>query len=61
MVKREEIVKAVNELFDKYSTDFTIRQIYYRMVSPPYNLFENTRSRYVQFDKVMVWARNRVL
>lgn len=61
MVKREEIIKAVNELFNSYSGDWTIRQLYYRLVSPPYQLFANTRSKYNQYDRVMVEARENGL
>lgn len=54
-----EVVKAVNEVLSEYTFRLTVRQIYYRLVSPPYQLFANTPSNYRGFDKIMTKARER--
>jgi hypothetical protein len=46
----------VNEILDQYS-EATVRQIYYRMVSPPYQYLRNTRSMYNSFDSMLTKAR----
>ena len=40
-MKYEEVVKATNEIINEYEVRLTIRQIYYRLVSLPYQLFAN--------------------
>ena len=56
-MKYKEIIPVVNEILDQYSFALTIRQIYYRLISDPYNLFSNTRSMYNSLDRMLVRAR----
>ena len=58
-MKYKETIPIVNEIISQYDFKLTVRQIYYRLISDPYLLFENTRSRYTQFDKMLVKARER--
>lgn len=58
-MKYKEIIPVVNEIFSQYSYALTIRQIYYRLISDPYNLFSNTRSMYNSLDRILVRARER--
>lgn len=53
-----ELVRLVNEVLVQY-VEATVRQVYYRLVSPPYQYMANTRSMYVSFDKMVVRARER--
>lgn len=55
-MKYNEVVSLVNNILNQYS-EATIRQIYYRMVSPPYQYMENTRSMYSSFDIMLTRAR----
>jgi hypothetical protein len=48
--KARRLLEAVLEVLSQYDGQLTVRQVYYRMVSDPYNLIENTRSSYVGFD-----------
>ena len=56
-MKYKEIIPVVNEILSQYSFALTIRQIYYRLISDPYNLFSNTRSMYNSLDRMLVRAR----
>ena len=56
-MKYNEVVKLTNEILDQYDFSLTVRQIYYRLVSDPYNYFPNTRSSYTGFDRILVRAR----
>lgn len=58
-MKYGETIPIVNEIIGQYDFKLTVRQIYYRLISDPYILFENTKSRYTQFDKMLVVARER--
>jgi len=58
-MKYKETIPVVNEIISQYDIKLTVRQIYYRLISDPYSLFENTISRYTQFDKMLVVARER--
>jgi len=58
-MRYKETIPIVNEIISQYDIKLTVRQIYYRLISDPYVLFENTRSRYTQFDKMLVVARER--
>ena len=58
-MKYKETIPVVNEIIGQYDIKLTVRQIYYRLISDPYVLFENTKSRYTQFDKMLVVARER--
>jgi len=51
------VVEAVNEIIKEYDMRLTVRQLYYRLVSPPYQLFANTRNCYAGFDKILTRAR----
>ncbi len=56
-MKYQEVVPLVNEILDQYTFALTVRQIYYRLISDPYLLFENTRSNYNGFDRILTKAR----
>ena len=58
-MKYKELIPIVNKIFDQYDFALTVRQIYYRLISDPYNLFENTRSNYTGFDEKLTRARER--
>jgi len=58
-MKYKETIPIVNEIISQYDIKLTVRQIYYRLISDPYVLFQNTKSRYTQFDKMLVVARER--
>jgi len=53
------MVELVREVLGQYSFSPTIRQVYYRLVSPPYQVIENKTSVYKYFDAQMVRARER--
>jgi len=58
-MKYEDMVKATNEIIDQYEMmNLIVRQIYYRLVSPPYNQ-PATRSFYVSWDRQLVKAREQ--
>jgi len=54
-----KIVELVREILGQYSFEPTVRQVYYRLVSPPYQVIENKDSTYKYFDAQMVRARER--
>ena len=58
-MRYKETISIVNEIISQYDIKLTVRQIYYRLISDPYVLFQNTKSRYTQFDKILVVARER--
>jgi hypothetical protein len=58
-MKYEETVQAINQVLAQYETKLTVRQIYYRLVSPPFQLFENTQGNYKAFDRILTKARER--
>jgi len=53
------IIELVREVLGQYSFSPTIRQVYYRLVSPPYQVIENKTSVYKYYDAQMVRARER--
>ena len=53
------IVELVREVLGQYSFKPTVRQVYYRLVSPPYQVIENKTSVYKYYDAQMVRARER--
>jgi len=60
MAKIQEINRCVNELIQKhYGIQWTVRQMFYRLVSPPYQIIPITRSAYVGFDKQLVTLREQ--
>jgi len=50
------LVKLVTQILDKYETNLTIRQIYYRLISPSYQYFPRTGSMYNSYENKMVTA-----
>jgi len=58
-MKYKQLIPIVNEILDQYDFALTVRQIYYRLISDPYSLFENTRSNYTGFDTILTRARER--
>lgn len=58
-MKYKEVVLLVNDILDQYDFALTVRQIYYRLISDPYILFQNTRSNYNGFDRILTKARDR--
>lgn len=54
-----EVVDATRRILTEYSYRLTVRQIYYRLISPPYQLFPNTATNYKTFDKILTKARER--
>lgn len=59
-MKYKEVVRLVNEVLTQYQ-EATVRQIYYRLVSPPYQYMANTRSMYTSFDVMLTHAREEGL
>ncbi len=53
----EQIVKATNQVLKEYNIRLTIRQIYYRLVSPPFQIFPNNLKSYKAFDRHLTRAR----
>ena len=58
-MKYEQVVEAVNKLLPQYRTKLTVRQIYYRLISPPYQLFPNAVKFYKGFDHILTRAREK--
>lgn len=58
-MKYEQVVKAVNEVIQQYTIRLTVRQIYYRLISPPYQLFPNTIQNYKGMDSILTRAREK--
>jgi hypothetical protein len=54
-----EVVEATRRILEEYSYRLTVRQVYYRLISPPYQLFPNTATNYKTFDKILTKARER--
>jgi len=52
-------IQAVNQVIQEYSFRLTVRQIYYRLVSPPYQLWPNTLRSYKNLVSVLTTARER--
>lgn len=57
-MKFKEIVKLVTEILNDYKK-VTVRQVFYRIISDPYNYCENTKNNYVAFVKHLTKARER--
>jgi len=58
-MKYGEVIPLVNRVLNEYAMPLTVRQIFYRLISPPYQAFENTRSNYKQLDRILTRARER--
>ncbi len=54
-----KVVDNVNQVLTQYTYRLTVRQIYYRLVSPPFQTFGNTATNYKTFDKILTRARER--
>lgn len=52
----KKIVKLVTEILQDYK-EATVRQLYYRIISDPYNYFDNTKNNYVSFVRYLTKAR----
>lgn len=60
MAKAPVVKRTIEDLISQHpGMKWTVRQLYYRCVSPPYQIFENTRSSYTVFDKQLVKLRER--
>jgi hypothetical protein len=57
----KKIIPVINDVLSQYDERLTVRQIYYRLISDPYTLFENTSSNYNGFDKKLTIAREKGL
>lgn len=55
-MKYQEVVQKINQILQQYD-EVTVRQLFYRLVSPPYQYMANTNSMYVSFDKMLTRAR----
>jgi hypothetical protein len=55
----DEIIRATNQIIQQYRTKLTVRQIYYRLISPPFQLFANTTNNYKGFDHLLTMAREK--
>jgi hypothetical protein len=58
-MRYEEIVDPVNKVIDEYTMRLTVRQIYYRLISPPFQLFAGSQQNYKSFDRLLTTARER--
>ena len=56
-MKYKELIPIVNEILNQYNFALTVRQIYYRLISDPYSLFQNTKNNYTGFDRILTKAR----
>lgn len=54
-----QVVDATNRIILQYTVRLTVRQIYYRLISPPFQLFANTVQNYKTFDRVLTKAREK--
>jgi len=52
-------VHAVNKVINEYDFRLTVRQIYYRLVSPPFQLFSNSLRSYKNLIRILTKARER--
>ena len=59
MMKYSEVVPVVREIIESYTIRLTVRQIFYRLISPPYQLFAGTQNNYKQFDRILTRAREK--
>lgn len=58
-MKYSEVIKAVQKIMAGYTQQLTVRQIYYRLISPPFQLFENVQKRYNSYDRMLTKAREK--
>jgi len=54
-----QVVDVTNKVISQYDVRLTVRQIYYRLISPPFQLFANKMSNYKGFDKILTRAREK--
>ena len=53
--KKDSLIQKTNEILNQYSTQLTLRQIYYRLVAK--QIIENTEYQYKYLSKILVGAR----
>ena len=58
-MRYEEVVKLINDVLGQYEGRLTVRQIFYRLISPPYQYMDGARSTYTSFDRMITKARDR--
>jgi len=56
-IKYKDIVPTVNKILSEYDFPVTLRQLYYRLISDPYNYFENAERNYKALSRWMTTAR----
>lgn len=57
-MKYHQVVEKTNGVIDHFPDwRLTVRQIFYRLVSPPHQIIPNTRSSYNVFNKILTKAR----
>lgn len=57
--KYEEYLEVVITVLAQYTVPITIRQLYYRVISDPYNFMENSANAYQNLDAMTVKMRER--
>lgn len=58
-IRYEDYLETVKSILAQYDIPITIRQLYYRVISDPYNLLENTANAYQNLDAMTVKMRER--
>lgn len=59
---RSRVLKATLEVLQEYAGQLGVRQIWYRLISPPYQLLPQTQPSYKGFDRWMVqWREDGVV
>jgi hypothetical protein len=58
-MRYEEVVALINDVLGQYEGRLTVRQIFYRLISPPYQYMEGTDPKYKSFDRMITKARER--
>lgn len=56
-LEREKIIPIVKEISGQYTFPLTVRQIYYRLISDPYNYLDGKGSLYGNLDACLVRMR----
>lgn len=56
-IKYTELVPIINDILGQYDYALTVRQIFYRLVSDPYNYIDNTINAYTNLDSHLVKMR----
>jgi len=58
-IRYEDYLEVVKSILAQYDIPITIRQLYYRVISDPYNLLENNANAYQNLDAMTVKMRER--